>query len=488
MGFAIQCGSCNQQFTVEQDGGIVECPHCKTALQLPDRPADPGDVPVAPESTIEKSNSPNLPESDVPANPGSGVLSEEIAAGLPETTDSGAPVDPNQFAGLPGDTPVSDVDIPMIDTGSAAKLAGPDSATALAEFSKTLGDPPPDPNEATVMDVNLPEIDTGDEPKISGPDSATAFAEFSKTLGDPPPDPNEATVMDVDLQQDLRDFVPKLETHPTDPTPPAPAEKGAESAAPSTMESKPPVTDTRPAPVPEQASAGVSKTVFFAVCGYAAAVTLVLIWSLIRKAGGVNLPDVVPQPKGYIISEDTELPEGHRLQIGQTGRYGHLEITPIKVVRGPVQMVFPGESKPVSTEPVITLHLKIRNVSKRQSFQPFGRPLLMMRGTSDADTKDRANIFLCKASEKQKGGHLVYVYPLEGYQLKGQQLDRLLDPGDEYETFIASNDEGLDKLTGDLIWRVHVRKGYNPDTENGVTTIFEVSFHSDEIKAAGSGG
>lgn len=485
MGFAIQCGSCNQQFTVEQDGGIVECPHCQTALQLPDRPAEPGNVPVAPESTIQKSTSPDLTEDITTAKPGSGVLSDDIAAGLPETTDSGDLGNQGQFAGLPGESPTSDVDMPAIDTGSAPKIAGPDSTTALAEFSKTLGDPPPDPNEATVMDVNLPDIDTGDEQKVAGPDSATAFAEFSKTLGDPPPDPSEATVMDVDLQEDLANFVPKLETRPAEPANSIHDEKVAKK--PAEAESKP-TADAAPAVVPEPAPTGVSKTIFFAICGYAAAVTLVLIWSLYRKASGVNLPDVVPQPKGYIISEDTELPEGHRLQIGQTGRYGHLEITPIKVVRGPVQMVFPGESKPVATESVITLHLKIRNVSTKQSFQPLGRPLLMMRGTADTDTKDRANIFLCRASDKQKGGHLVYVYPLEGYSLKGQQLDRLLDPGDEYDTFIASNDEGLDKLTGDLIWRVHVRKGYNSETENGVTTIFEVSFHSDEIKAASSGG
>jgi hypothetical protein len=40
----------------------------------------------------------------------------------------------------------------------------------------------------------------------------------------------------------------------------------------------------------------------------------------------------------------------------------------------------------------------------------------------------------------------------------------------------------LEHLQGDLIWRVHFRKGYSPKNY-GVTTVFEVKFHSDAIQA-----
>ena len=37
------------------------------------------------------------------------------------------------------------------------------------------------------------------------------------------------------------------------------------------------------------------------------------------------------------------------------------------------------------------------------------------------------------------------------------------------------------ELTGDLVWRVHFRKGYGPKGR-GVTTVFEVHFASKDIQ------
>ena len=69
------------------------------------------------------------------------------------------------------------------------------------------------------------------------------------------------------------------------------------------------------------------------------------------------------------------------------------------------------------------------------------------------------------------------------WNLKGQQIDVAIKPGESLETFIPTTEEGLDDLLGKdepLIWRVHFRKGYSPQNY-GVTTVFEVEFNRSDI-------
>lgn len=455
MGFEIECGSCGKRFAVEQDGGIVECPHCQTHLQLPERPDDPSDVPVAPESSIVKSGSIESPGNGSEQQAGSSVISKLAGAGLPEAADSGALSDEDSvFPGLPDAAAVSDVNMPSIDTGHGEQPATSDSTVAIS-----------------------------DSPRDSEAEPDDAFP-FPNTVGEDAPNPDNPTVLDDSLQEDLKQFVPQFETVAA----PKPEEKAGPSPASKPSKATP---AKKPAARESPRQDGVSRMLFFTVCGYASAVTIALIYLLITR-GAMHpierLPDVVPDPKGYLVPESTAMPPGHTLKIGDTQRFGNLKITPVKVTRGPAKMIFGDSPKPVETQPVLKLHLKIRNVSRDQSFRPFGRRLLMMRGTSDTRTKEGANIFVCRVEDKRQDGHLVYVLPLEGYRLRNQHVDRVLDPGDEYVTYIASNDEGLEMLTGDLLWRVHVRKGYNPKSKNGVTTIFEVTFHSDDVQAEGADG
>jgi hypothetical protein len=96
----------------------------------------------------------------------------------------------------------------------------------------------------------------------------------------------------------------------------------------------------------------------------------------------------------------------------------------------------------------------------------------------------RGNTFVCRAADKRKGGHLVYVYSLnlnKSWDLRGQNLKELA-PGESVETYIAAGPDGIDTLKGNLVWRVHFRKGYSPSGK-GVTTLFEVDFQSSDIRA-----
>ncbi|MFG0241087.1 MAG: hypothetical protein ACF8CY_08595, partial [Gimesia chilikensis] len=57
-----------------------------------------------------------------------------------------------------------------------------------------------------------------------------------------------------------------------------------------------------------------------------------------------------------------------------------------------------------------------------------------------------------------------------------------LEPGQSFETFVATNEAGIDSLTGELVWRLQIRKGYNPKSHRGVTTLIDVVFNSDQIQ------
>jgi hypothetical protein len=49
--------------------------------------------------------------------------------------------------------------------------------------------------------------------------------------------------------------------------------------------------------------------------------------------------------------------------------------------------------------------------------------------------------------------------------------------------YIPTEEAGLDQLTGELVWRLHFRKGYSP-AGYGVTTVVEIAFDSLQIQGA----
>jgi hypothetical protein len=251
--------------------------------------------------------------------------------------------------------------------------------------------------------------------------------------------------------------------------------------------------------IKSRSSMGVPKILFFLLMSYASAVTIALVilgMKYLRNHPLESLPDVVPKiAKDGKISfnlypEDVEMPRGHVLQLGEMQRFGNLEVTPVKITRGPAILVstFGNQTEEEPTEDVLKLWLHIKNVSKDQTFPPLGRRLV--RTWSEQD--HRANQFVCLVDQKKKDGDRVLMYDLgvddTDLALKGQQLDYVLRPGKEYDTFLATTDEGLETLKGKLVWRVHFRKGYNPESRWGVTTLIEINFDSDEIINEASSG
>jgi len=236
--------------------------------------------------------------------------------------------------------------------------------------------------------------------------------------------------------------------------------------------------------------AGIPRYLFVLLLGYASAVTIALIWLWIAR-GRVHplesLPDIAPK-SAYLVPENEPLPLGHSLRLGETRQFGNVEVTALRVTRGPAILVNRSQGTEEETlGETLKLRLRLRNVSRDQTFAPIGRRLLLTRSQ---DGK-RANNFVYRAGETEKDSFRLLPFPLRieetSVEFKGQQIDRKLKPAEEFETYITT-DENIDTLTGDLVWRVHLRKGLNPGSGRGVTTLIEITFDSSEILADSPNG
>ncbi|HUG93186.1 MAG TPA: hypothetical protein VML55_20260 [Planctomycetaceae bacterium] len=247
-------------------------------------------------------------------------------------------------------------------------------------------------------------------------------------------------------------------------------------------------------------AAGVPWLYFVLVCSYAVLATIVLLAFVIvpnwlRSHQLESLPDIVPRKDAdgeieiQLYPEDARLPRGHELRLGEVRRFGNVTVEPLRVTRGPLEFVQAEGGAPVPdgfqrepTPPVLKLWLRFQNVSASQTFAPLGKALVFTRGRGRADRRRRGNNFIGPADPDARRHQSVYVFEhvSDAYDLKEQDVERTLAPGQEFITFIPSEDEGLQKLAGELVWRVHFRKGLGPSGW-GVTTLADVRFHSNEI-------
>lgn len=230
------------------------------------------------------------------------------------------------------------------------------------------------------------------------------------------------------------------------------------------------------------------------VGSYASAVTIVLVYMLIRGQSSAleSLPDLVP-----VVGKNGELSwtysppmndvaPGHVLALGQSRRFGNVKVTPLKVTRGIVQFEhYSGEARLARdpTQPVLKLWVRFENVSHDQTFAPLDRHVLFKRNSINLGQKIQANAFVTVEAERKKGKSLFYIFDmpvLSEFRMVGQNLDRSLQPGESLETFLPSEEEARE-LNGDLVWRFQFRKGYHPTSRRGVTTLIDVRFNSDEI-------
>lgn len=265
----------------------------------------------------------------------------------------------------------------------------------------------------------------------------------------------------------------------------------------STGYSAPPITSATTTPA--KAPATVSRGLFFMAVNYASIVTLIAIYLFMNGAGGgggasesptERIPDVEPAKDKktgkllYQVLTPTSLLAAHQiLELGQTKRFGNIEVTPTKVSTGRIEFTnLQGNSNGFISPPcdVMKLHLTFKNVSKDQAIAPL-RSLAFRQQRNDKKVMT-SNIFVCP---HDKRGRTVLAYELNeaSERIKGLDIDRELKPGESCELFIPTASIGFPAMlekNQDFVWRVQFRKGYGPRSF-GVTTLIEVKFSKDKV-------
>ena len=246
-------------------------------------------------------------------------------------------------------------------------------------------------------------------------------------------------------------------------------------------------------PAPSTSKSGPNLPMIL-LASYASAVTIALIFVLAtRPSGGVrndqleSLPDPLDQDgKIPIYKRDAELPGGHTLHLKESQRFGNILVEPVKVTQQPLKFRhFSGESKrsQPNSQPVLCLWLKFTNVSSDQEIAPLDGQLLFKRVMNESGNLV-ANTFVCPTSDSARDSAVLpYPHPPHSeFDLVGQNLGIQLKPGDSVETFIPCDTEGMQSLQGELVWRIHMRKGY-AKSGHGVTTLVDVIFHRSEVSS-----
>lgn len=444
MAFEVACSECQGRLMVEQAGVIVACPHCGAHLNI-----------EAPSEAPAQTDSPSAPEDhpEVDSSP------QETVATLPEGTETVPAPESDQPAEATADSslPVADEQIAPEKQFESPQQFEPTSPAETA--------PAASPPEHQAPAVSTPPVDPAD-----------TLPEIPTVSMQPPDIGAEAHTL------------PAETSSPETTSQGKPAESMPENAG----------TNAPAASVP--ARRGVSHHTFSLVRNYAIAMTIavvILVYKLLTPnlSALESLPDIKPQKKDdkivyKLVPESAEMPPGHLLSLGQSQRFGNLNVTPVRVTREPVEFIHHQGNEAITrdaTSDVVKLWFRFENLSTDQSIAPLDG-LVFKRDDNDFENV-RSNNFVCRQSEKKKGGKLVFVYDhlITGqWDLRNQHAEREIAPGESLETYIPTTEEGIAQLMSSdepLIWRVQFRKGYSPKNY-GVTTVIEVAFKSSDIGAA----
>ena len=199
---------------------------------------------------------------------------------------------------------------------------------------------------------------------------------------------------------------------------------------------------------------------------YASAVTLALAWTLwtgrsfrspevrsVEPAAAASATDVAPSPAPSEPSALAEplptLPSRNLTSLGGSIRLGEIEITPLGVDRGFVELrrsIDPGETR-LARQPSYLLKVRFKNVSSDRTFMP-----LEVFAVRESPGIPNETIL-----ESERGRIAMYPLALESeWSIPGQQFPRL-GPGESAETLIATAPVAANKLGDSNTWRIRLR-------------------------------
>lgn len=515
----VECTHCGGRMLVEQISGVVACPHCGTHLAVPSSfdldgrssvlteiPADVGEVtqvgrPVDPPAgSVLQTSLPLEPSDQLPEPTPDPPSIPEPADAETSNGDDGISPSPAQSDSAVQTTDAADA-VPIVSDPIDARLpedVSPSEEPMTFPVLEAASRPPDVVEVPTLSDSHTIESTPTESAPTETAPTETAPVETAATDTVPAESrPFETTPVADSLFPPLTTSQsPRGPTSSTaDVSVAGEAAVGSVRPAIKSDESQELLLSAAASPAPR----GVSRFLFLLIASYASAATLaiiILIISLLRarQHSLESLPDLKPPVHNgktafQLVPENAPMPPGHLLRLGESQRFGSLRVTPLRVTRGPVEFVYfsdePGHRR-LPTPPTLKLWLRFENVSDDQTFEPLGRVLVLTRIAGKRPPHDlRANNFVCRADDKRRDGHRVLLFDLardSNWDLRGQDVDHPLKPGETWETYLASEVDGVDELTGALIWRVQFRKGYNRQSQRGVTTLIEVRFSSQEVE------
>jgi hypothetical protein len=201
------------------------------------------------------------------------------------------------------------------------------------------------------------------------------------------------------------------------------------------------------------------------------------------------------------------LPSDHKARLGEKIVVGNLEVEPVRVERGKINIKVAGYNPEPTIADTLILRMRFRNLSEDFTFAPLDNAFdrkwkgIKMEGVPPLDYKPFT--VLQVGSTNYFGGTAKWIPRNPPAALRRTHREWMLgegrgetpvplDPGQVLESFVATDgdDEKLVPTAlahnGDLVWRVHVRqgpvevKGRNEPIPS--TTVIAVTFKPSEVK------
>jgi hypothetical protein len=455
-----QCGNCHNLMAVGSEflGRQVRCPHCQQVVLAP-APTPPAPPPLAPGLLPPLSDSPfEVASGNAPANE-----HESIFAEAPSDDLFGGEAKP--VVEMPPEPPPPPLPQLTLESPDAPAPAPP-------------ADAPPEP------------FGPMGEPALAAPDlGTTAFGQ----------EPYGAALAADEA---------------------APAPSGAAWLEPPTPEAAPDLTaaalQTSPARslVRQPHGLGLSGWLLIILVPYSIIMTVIVVWLCLNifyftKPAPPHpleyLPDIDGQNPGgkKVESYERPAPEGKgseippqlRLALGQTKRFGDLEVTPLQVDVRKIEIRV-GNSNP-SPEVALVLKLHLKNISTDWAFHPTD-PFFVQKWKRGAlgiyPLARKPYTYLEMGNERFYGGPIKWeeAVPPKGdprHYIKEQHLDQELKPGEEMDTIVCTDPaDGVPKqlksYKGPLLWRVQLRRGreiYQGQAKSA-TCVIGVEFRDSDVR------
>lgn len=235
------------------------------------------------------------------------------------------------------------------------------------------------------------------------------------------------------------------------------------------------------------------------LAGYATALTLLLLFLLLTQRIHIrgnhpleSLPDLRPlAPNEFkVVPQDLPLPEGHVLKPAESRRFGDVVVTPLRVTVESLGFEHFDSRQPVpalKTEPVFKLWLHLKNMSSDYAFPPLDAALLAHRSPEyGTDDSTRSNTFLLAFPDPESPPQRILNFlqhPDSNFLLTGQNAGKVLGPGEELITWVASAARPAETMAVKAYrWRIQIRKGVHVDSGRGVTTLVDCEFLPGDIE------